>query len=673
MKTRMYKRIFIAVFALAISVLTSGAVFATESPFQLVNLVVGDKSADVEGDASLNAAGEIENNIVFHHVGSYVEYVLELQNTSSKKLTITDISDNNTNSYITYSYDDHTNEEIAAGASLLLKVKATYTNEVTNLSDRSQITAMKISINYKTEELVAGSTDVEFTVPDTGANTIKKIFSNPDYIVTAIVIIVAAGTVVILAIKRKTKLAMAICAFAFAFVFSASSTAEPAKVNEVAGGFALDFNADFELYDKLAVSYAIDNTSDSQTIEYGTTVGDLAEPERQGYSFNRWEDSTGNPISKTTPITGDLTLYPRWNLKIATLSVGCNASCGSKYITPQNGLQYDGAKLYNTTLISHFNLGTTVVDLFTRAPEKPSDEIIASAWNVAASGYPIYLWYDTDDNALYWWSEAGQVKLPQYSKYAFFKFPVRKIDLTGITATSTNTLEGLFMYSKAREIVFGETFDSKMVSNMNSMFYGASSLTSVDFENLNTKNTTNLSYMFNDSGLASIDFSNANFDNVYSFKYMFSNTPNLSSVKLPNITISSVDMERMFYNATGLVTLDLSTITLEDYECPNVENMFEGASNLTTIYVNESLDKYHENYCVMLEPGDPNYVSDFRIFDGADKLEGGLGTKYPAVKPEGVMDGTEWDQYYTPADESYLFRIDGGSSNPGMFTLKQQS
>lgn len=69
-----------------------------------------------------------------------------------KKVTITSISDNNTNPYITYSYDDHTNEEIAAGGSLLLKVKVTYANEVTDLSNRAQNTAMKISINYRTEE-----------------------------------------------------------------------------------------------------------------------------------------------------------------------------------------------------------------------------------------------------------------------------------------------------------------------------------------------------------------------------------------------------------------------------------------------------------------------------------------------------------------------------------------
>lgn len=46
----------------------------------------------------------------------WVEYVLELQNTSSKKLTITGISDNNTSSYIAYSYDDPPYFRIDEGA-----------------------------------------------------------------------------------------------------------------------------------------------------------------------------------------------------------------------------------------------------------------------------------------------------------------------------------------------------------------------------------------------------------------------------------------------------------------------------------------------------------------------------------------------------------------------------
>ncbi len=666
------KKTIIALFAFVLSMFSGVKVFATSNPFELVDLSVTSRSADVEGDASLNAAGEIENNIVFHHVNDWVEYLLELKNTSSEKMTITGVSDNNANPYIVYTYDDHANEEIAAGESLMLRVVAVYANEVTDMSARAQSSAIKISIAYKTEEIVAGSTDVEILTPDTGRNMFEQVFSSSN---SAVIVVLASFGIIAVgaySIKRKNKIAVVVYALLFVFMFAPNSTAEPGKVNEVNSDAAINFGGSFALYDKLLVNYDIDESAKSQVIAWGATVGDLQAPTRDGYNFTYWFDANSNYVDGSTPLTGDLKLFPGWLLKVANLSVGCRY-CGGDY--PINvGLQ-NGPKLYYTSLKNHFGLDyNNVANLFTRAATKPSDEIIASAWNVASStsAYPVYLWYDETAKTLYWWSEAGQVKLPYYSKYAFYQFPVKKFDMTGISAVDSRELEGLFMYSKATEIVLGSNFNSGNVWNMGSMFYGLSGLTSVDLENLDTSNNQYFSFMFNDTGLASVDFSDADFSNVYSLESMFSNTPNLTSVKLPSMDVSYADMREMFDGASAIETIDLSMMTMEEWSCPEIEDMFKDARNLTTIYASESLGSWWENDCVMVESGDPSneYVRDFRIFDGAIKLKGGAGTEYTTVRPRGSWDvGDDW-QYYEPADESYLFRIDGGFRKPGLLTLK---
>ena len=450
---------------------------------------------------------------------------------------------------------------------------------------------------------------------------------------------------------------------------SIAEQAETATVTDITG---IDFSANFDLYDKLAISYTIDGVNGSQAISYGATVGDLTTPERQGYTFARWRNASNEIVSSSTTITGDLLLFPDWTMKIANLSVGCQY-CGGDYPI-QTGLQY-GPKLWYTSLKNQFSLGSTTVDLFTRAAEKPSDEIIASAWNVAtnASTYPVYLWYDTDANTLYWWSEAAQVNLPAYSKYAFYQFPVKKFDLNGISAVNTRELEGFFLGSKAQEVVFGAGFNTSNVGNMSSMFYGLSNLTSVDLENLDTHSAYNFSWMFNNAGLTAIDFSNHDFSNGYNFQGMFANTTKLANIKLPAMDVSSADLSNMFDGASTISVVDLSVMTMDEYTCPEIKDMFNGATNLTTVYASDSLASWSEYDCVWVESGDPENenVRDFRIFDGADKLEGGLGSKYSAVRPRGYYDVTEYSSWYDPADESSLFRFDGGSSNPGMLTRKQ--
>lgn len=76
--------------------------------------------------------------------------------------------------------------------------------------------------------------------------------------------------------------------------------------------------------------------------------------------------------------------------------------------------------------------------------------------------------------------------------------------------------------------------------------------------------------------------------------------------------------------------------------------LFDGCSSLTTIYATADFD------LSVVEPVSGSTL----IFYGCKNLEGGNGTKYSAIR---VNQGI-----YTYG------KIDGGTSNPGYFTLKSK-
>ena len=101
------------------------------------------------------------------------------------------------------------------------------------------------------------------------------------------------------------------------------------------------------------------------------------------------------------------------------------------------------------------------------------------------------------------------------------------------------------------------------VTTMQEMFYGCSSLTSLDLSNFNTGNVTDMAYMFRDcSGLTSLDVSSFDTGNVTKMSDMFSGCSSLTSLDVSNFNTGKVtDMEAMFWDCSSLTSLDLSSLT----------------------------------------------------------------------------------------------------------------
>lgn len=105
----------------------------------------------------------------------------------------------------------------------------------------------------------------------------------------------------------------------------------------------------------------------------------------------------------------------------------------------------------------------------------------------------------------------------------------------------------------------GEKYAPKHIS-----FRGTSSLTNLDYEvsQLDTKNITDMKYMFyGDSSLETINLSSWNFENVTSMQQMFYNNIKITSIIFGNANTNKLtDMGNIFYNARTLTTLDIANM-----------------------------------------------------------------------------------------------------------------
>ncbi len=157
-----------------------------------------------------------------------------------------------------------------------------------------------------------------------------------------------------------------------------------------------------------------------------------------------------------------------------------------------------------------------------------------------------------------------------------------------------------------------EYFDTSLVTNMGNMFYGNSSLTSLDVSHFNTSNVIDGLYgMFgNCSSLTTLNLSSFDTSNVMYMSGMFAGCSSLTSLDLSSFnTLNVVDTSEMFSGCSSLTNLNVSsfnTLNVEDmhlmfsgcssltnlnvssFNTSNVENMnsmFSGCSSLTTLNV----------------------------------------------------------------------------------------
>ena len=211
-----------------------------------------------------------------------------------------------------------------------------------------------------------------------------------------------------------------------------------------------------------------------------------------------------------------------------------------------------------------------------------------------------------------------------------------------------------------------EYLNTSEVTNMNDMFSGCSSLTSLDVSGFNTSNVEYMASMFYGcSNLKNLDLSSFNTSNVSFMSNMFSYCRKLQSVNLSSFNTSNVvEMSGMFIECNKLASVDLSSFNTSNVT--NMHNMFLYCSNLTSLDISgfntANVTDMQDMFAVCpalttIYVGDgwstAAVTSSNDMFYGCTSLVGGMGTTYDA----------------SHVDATYA-HIDGGPSNPGYFTAK---
>ncbi|WP_143354209.1 BspA family leucine-rich repeat surface protein [Enterococcus hirae] len=217
---------------------------------------------------------------------------------------------------------------------------------------------------------------------------------------------------------------------------------------------------------------------------------------------------------------------------------------------------------------------------------------VAQKANVAAASKITGTWgtspYTFDENTGVLTIGAGELsgykESPWNSKKVDAK-AIKKIVLSGKVVAPEDSRR-LFSYSyliNVTEIEGLSQLDTSNVTNMEYMFHGMRSVTSLDVSGFDTSNVTNMDAMFYSmSNVTSLDVSGFDTSKVTEMAFMFDSMSRLTSLDLNSFDTSKVTvMDSMFFGMQSLTSLDIS-----GFDTSNVAymgDMFRRMSSLTSL------------------------------------------------------------------------------------------
>ena len=217
------------------------------------------------------------------------------------------------------------------------------------------------------------------------------------------------------------------------------------------------------------------------------------------------------------------------------------------------------------------------------APELvPTDARNVEDWD--ESDYEIKVWYDSDNQTLYYWANTNKIYLNKDSADMFRKFTQTvDIDLSHFDFSEVIDASRFFSDMRSLESLNLGNINTQNVTNMDHMFSGLLKLTSLNLSSLNTKNVTNMRWMFSgDEKLQSLNLQNFDTANVVDMSHMFHGVSQLNDLNLSNFHTQNVkNMSFMFHGMANLSNLNLSNFNTQKVE--DMSNMFNAATKLKTL------------------------------------------------------------------------------------------
>ena len=157
------------------------------------------------------------------------------------------------------------------------------------------------------------------------------------------------------------------------------------------------------------------------------------------------------------------------------------------------------------------------------------------------------------------------------------------LNLSRFDTSKVTDMHEMFKDCKGLTSLDLSRFDTSKVTDMCSMFYSCSSLTSLDLSSFDTSEVTSMRIMFGDcSSLTALDLSSFDTSEVTSMGVMFRDCSSLTSLALSSFDTSKVtNMESMFSDCSSLTSLDLSSF--DTFQVTGMSRMFRDCSSLTSL------------------------------------------------------------------------------------------
>ena len=196
-------------------------------------------------------------------------------------------------------------------------------------------------------------------------------------------------------------------------------------------------------------------------------------------------------------------------------------------------------------------------------------ENASNVWDASVEGnYKITGW-SVDDNQnglleVYFGANDGRITLPSNCNSLFYWYTsLTKIEFNNIDTSQVTDMGYMFAYSYALTDLDLSNFDTSNVIKMSYMFASVSKVETFDLSNFDTTNVTSMGYMFSGTNPKLIKFNNATFSHLSS---LYGVIPNIST---PLTIVVKDAVERDYVKSKSYMGVNTQILTVEEYESQN--------------------------------------------------------------------------------------------------------
>jgi uncharacterized repeat protein (TIGR02543 family) len=422
----------------------------------------------------------------------------------------------------------------------------------------------------------------------------------------------------------------------------------------------------------------------SQTVNSGSTATRPTDPTKTGYTFDNWYSNSGltTVYNFSTAVTGNITLYAKWNTVTYTVSFESNGgssvssqtvNSGSTATRPTNptrsGYTFDNW-YSNSTLTTVYNFSSTVTSNIT----------LYAKWNtVSPTTYTVTFnsngGSSVSSQTVNSGSTATRPTNPTKSGYTFDNW-YSNSTLTTVYNFSTAVTGNITLYAKWNNVTYTVTFDSNGGSSVSSQSVNSGSTAT------RPTNPTRSGYTFDNwysnSGLITVyNFSTAVTGNITLYAKWNPVTVNPSIIEMVYVLGGSFQMGDVknegYSNERPVHTVTLTGFYMGKYEVTQAQYQAVMGSNPSWFNSDPASGEVQGNRpveCVTWYDA-VEFCNKLSIQEGLQTVytisERSPSTGYPITSATITAD---WGKngYRLPTEAEWEYAAKGGNGSPGNYT-----